>query len=99
MTQRVERVSSEDTYIWRLDEIRETQEELIRTDIESLIREDIAKKMLSFDYKRVVEGASILVKACNDINQQAQLKEMFDVLLKWLLMRLWGGQPAFCTTI
>ena len=24
---------------------------------------------------------------------------MFDVLLKWALMRLWGGQPAFCSII
>lgn len=24
---------------------------------------------------------------------------MFDVLLKWILLRLWGGQPAFCNAI
>jgi hypothetical protein len=24
---------------------------------------------------------------------------LFDVLLKWVLMKLWGGQPALCHTI
>ena len=72
---------------------------MICSDIESLIREDVASRLLAFDYRRVVEAATVLIKACNDINQQAQLKEMFDVLLKWILMRLWGGQPALCTII
>jgi hypothetical protein len=47
----------------------------------------------------VIEGITYLIKASKDINQQGQLKEMFDVLLKWVLLRLWGGQPAFCTII
>lgn len=47
----------------------------------------------------MIEGITYLIKASKDINQQGQLKEMFDVLLKWVLLRLWGGQPAFCTII
>lgn len=46
------------------------------------------------DYKRVLDGVTQLIKASNDINSQTQLKELFDILLKWALMKLWGGQPA-----
>ena len=51
------------------------------------------------EYKRVLDGVTQLIKASKDINHQAQLKELFDVLLKWVLMKLWGGQPALCHTI
>ena len=51
------------------------------------------------DYRRVLEGVSYLIRASKDINQQPQLKELFDVLFKWVLMRLWGGQPAFSQII
>ena len=59
----------------------------------------MAKKLLSMDYKRVFDGVSQLMKASKDLNYQAQLKELFDILLKWVLMRLWGGQPAFCHVV
>ena len=51
------------------------------------------------DYKRVFDGMSILLKASKDINYQVQFKELFDILLKWVLMRLWGGQPSLCHII
>ena len=51
------------------------------------------------EYKRVFDGMSQLIKASKDINYQTQLKELFDILLKWVLMRLWGGQPALCHII
>lgn len=54
---------------------------------------------MSFDYRRAIEGATQLIKASKDLNQQGQLRELFDVLLKWLLLRLWGGQPGLCTAI
>jgi hypothetical protein len=46
-----------------------------------------------------MEGVTQLIKASKDINNQAQMKELFDVLLKWSLLRLWGGQPALCQII
>lgn len=59
----------------------------------------MAKKLLAMEYKRVFEGVSQIIKASKDINYQTQLKELFDIFLKWVLMRLWGGQPALCQIV
>ena len=50
------------------------QEETLRSDIENLIREDVAKRLLSMDYKRVLDAATLLIKATKDINHQTQFK-------------------------
>ena len=47
----------------------------------------------------MLDGVAQLIKASKDINHQTHLKELFDVLLKWVLMKLWGGQPALCQII
>lgn len=33
VTERVERQSNEELYVWRLDEVKETQEEAVRADL------------------------------------------------------------------
>lgn len=71
----------------------------MREEIERLVRGDVAKKLLSFDYKRVTEAVVQLIRLSKDLTYQAQIKELYDVLLKWILLRLWGGQPCFITTI
>jgi hypothetical protein len=34
-----------------------------------------------------------------DQTYQAHIREIYDVLYKWILLRLWGGQPGMMTTI
>lgn len=56
--------------------------------------------MLSFDYKRVYEGVVQLAKLINkDVSYHNQIRELYDVIFKWILMRLWGGQPGIVSTI
>ena len=56
--------------------------------------------MLSFDYKRVYEGVVQLAKLINkDVSYHNQVRELYDVIFKWILMRLWGGQPGMVSTI
>lgn len=40
-----------------------------------------------------------VVKVCKDINQQGHIREMYDILLKWVLLRLWGGNPSLLNMI
>jgi hypothetical protein len=55
--------------------------------------------MLSFDYKKVVEGVVSLNKLCRDLSYQDRIRELYDVLFKWILLRLWGGQPGVISII
>lgn len=55
--------------------------------------------MLSFEYKRGVEAAVSLIKLTKDVSYQSHLRELFDILTKWVLVRMWGGQPALSNLI
>jgi hypothetical protein len=67
--------------------------------MERLISHELSKKLLSFDYKRVIEGVVQVIKLSKDLTYQSQMRELYDVFLKWILLRLWGGQPGMITTI
>jgi hypothetical protein len=67
--------------------------------MERLINHELSKKLLSFDYKRVIEGVVQVIKLSKDLTYQSQMRELYDVFLKWILLRLWGGQPGMITTI
>jgi hypothetical protein len=58
----------------RLDEIKEHQEESIRSEMERLINYDLSKKLLSFDYKRVIEGVVQVIKLSKDLTYQSQMR-------------------------
>ena len=55
--------------------------------------------MLSFDYRKVLVSVLQVVKICKDINQQANIREIYDLLFKWILIRLWGGSPSILSMI
>jgi len=57
-----------------LDEIKEHQEESIRSEMERLINYDLSKKLLSFDYKRVIEGVVQVIKLSKDLTYQSQMR-------------------------
>ena len=62
--ERVQRQEKDERYPWIYDYIKESQEEELTDSINSLIKHDLTKKMLSYDYKRVLEGASQIIKIC-----------------------------------
>ncbi len=43
-------------------------------DIEKLIRPELTKRLLSFEYKRVLEGAIQIMKLCKDVSNQGQIR-------------------------
>lgn len=49
--------------------------------------------MLSIDYKRVIEGAAQIIKLSKDIAHHNEIREVYDLILKWVFLRLWGGNP------
>lgn len=50
--------------------------------------------MLSVDYRKVLEAAVQIMKICKEIAYQNELREIYDLLIKWVFIRLWGGNPA-----
>jgi hypothetical protein len=54
-------------------------------------RRDIASKMISLDYRKVNEAGLIISKLCKDLSLHNSLRELNDAILKWILLRLWGG--------
>lgn len=55
--------------------------------------------MLSFDYKRVYEAVCQIAKLIKNLSYDAQIRETYDIFFKWILLRLWGGQPGMVSTI
>lgn len=49
--------------------------------------------MLSIDYKKVIEAASQIIKLSKDIAHHNEIREIYDLILKWVFIRLWGGNP------
>ena len=39
------------------------------------------------------------MKLCKDVSNQGQIREIYDILFKWILLRLWGGQPGLVSII
>jgi hypothetical protein len=40
-----------------------------------------------------------LNKLSKDLSYQDRIRELYDVLFKWILLRLWGGQPGTISII
>lgn len=55
--------------------------------------------MLSHDYRRVTESVGHLQRITNDVAYQSHIREIYDILMKWLLLRMWGGQTGFIHSI
>lgn len=39
------------------------------------------------------------MRLCKDIAHQNQIREVYDLILKWSFIRLWGGNPALQSII
>lgn len=50
--------------------------------------------MLSLDYRKVIEAASQIIKLCKDIAHHNEIREVYDLIFKWIFIRLWGGNPS-----
>lgn len=47
--------------------------------------------MVALDYRKVVEAGMMISKMCKDLSLHNSLRELSDVIQKWILLRLWGG--------
>lgn len=56
-------------------------------------------KLQSFDNKRVLDAVIQLIKLCKDLTYQGHIRELYDILMKWTFIRLWGGNPALLNII
>ena len=59
-----------------------------------LIKPEINKKMLSFNPHRASDATLQLIRLCKDVTFQNHFREIYDLLLKWTLLRMWGGSPS-----
>ena len=50
--------------------------------------------MISHDYKKNIDAANKIIKICKDISQQSSIRELYDLLLAWVALKLYGGNPA-----
>ena len=47
--------------------------------------------MLSYNYSHVLEAVQKLSKLCKDVEMWVPLREMYDLLVKWMGLRMYGG--------
>jgi len=88
---RQQRVDLEETVPWTYDSIKETKEEELVEEINRSFRRDIASKMVALDYRKLAEAGLMISKMCKDLSLHGSLRELSDVIQKWILLRLWGG--------
>ena len=67
--------------------------------IGALFKPDLAKKMISMDHRKVNDACQQIMRMCSDIAHQNEIREVYDLILKWVFVRLWGGNPAIQTVI
>jgi hypothetical protein len=53
--------------------------------------EHLYSKMSSSDYRKNMEASQKLIKACQDITLANSIRELTDLLLKWVTIKLYGG--------
>ena len=88
---RQQRLDQEETVPWTYDSIKETKEEELVEEINRSFRRDIASKMVALDYRKLAEAGVMISKMCKDLSLHGSLRELSDVVQKWILLRLWGG--------
>ena len=50
---------------------------------------NLLKFLFSFDFKKQIEAAEIIKICC--IEEKDSIKEISDLLIKWIFFRLWGN--------
>ena len=55
------------------------------------LRPELSNQLLSYDYKRVIGGLKSLSNFCTETVQKLNVNEVSDLLLKWMLMKVYGG--------
>ena len=55
--------------------------------------------MLSHDHLKTIDAASQLIRFLKNADQQESLRYLSDIILKWVFLRLWGGNPALQSLI
>lgn len=69
-SERVLRQEKDERYPWMCDTILESQEEELIDSFNCLFKPELSKKMLSLDYRKVIDAASQIIKLCKDISHQ-----------------------------
>lgn len=47
--------------------------------------------MISMNYKSINDVSVVISKLCRDIAQHNNIREIYDILIKWIFLRMWGG--------
>ena len=68
-------------------------------NIEKLFNPELSGKMFSHDYKKNIEASQRIVKLCKDISEHGNIREVYDLLLGWVLIKLWGGNVCLAQLI
>ena len=55
--------------------------------------------MFSSDYKKNLDVSAKLTKICKEISQQPSVREVYDLLLGWVALKLYGGNISFSSLI
>lgn len=98
-SERVQRQENDERCPWIGDNIKDSQEEELIEAINCLFKPDTARKMVSMDHRKVNEACQHIMRLCKDITHQNQIREVYDLILKWAFIRLWGGNPALQSII
>ena len=97
--ERIERQEAEERQPWKTDEIKEVHSAELCNSILRLIKPELSQRLLALDYKKVLDGFYMLMKFCKDLNYQSQIRELYDILIKWVFLRLWGGNAALLSLV
>ena len=55
--------------------------------------------MFSSDYKKNLDASTKIIKICKDLSQQPNIREVYDLILSWAALKLYGGNPALSQLI
>ena len=79
--------------------VKDSQEEELIDSISCLFKDDLGRKMMSMDHRKLNDSCQQLIRLCKDIAHQNEIREVYDLIMKWVFIRLWGGNPAIQSII
>lgn len=50
--------------------------------------------MLSSNPQKLIQASQRLVKLCRDVSHTNSIKDVYDILLRWVAIKLYGGNCA-----
>ena len=93
------RVDRQDNKPWALDQLKQDEEDSLKNQINMLFKPELTRKMFSCNPKRLGQAVLLIIKLCKEVTFQNHFREVYDLILKWTLLRLWGGSPSLLTIV